>query len=109
MKADELFRRQAVVTRALLAEFKRLADHLAERLTPGPDGRRKVLRAAALNRLKEFCERFDELSAGALPALGRAVAEAREVLSDWQPHELRNLAAARQEVAEGLTRVSDSV
>src|SRR5947209_2796668 len=109
MNAARVFARHRRATQALLAEFKRLADHLAERLTPGPDGRRKILRAVALNRLKEFCERFEELNAGALPALGRAVAEAREVLSDWQPHELRNLAAARQEVAEGLIRVSNSV
>ncbi len=106
MKAVKLVEKHARLTRALLAEFARLLDALAERLAPKPGGRRKALRAGAVNRVKEFCERFAELSAGALPAFERLVAEARAALSDWQPHELRNLAIARQEVAEGLAQVS---
>ncbi|HKI36721.1 MAG TPA: hypothetical protein VKA46_33005 [Gemmataceae bacterium] len=106
MKAVKLIEKHFRVTQALLAEFRRLLDDLAERLTPRPDGRRKVLRAGAVNSLREFFERFGELNGGAPAALERAVAEAREVLSDWQPHELRNLSVARQEVAEGLAQVA---
>lgn len=106
MRAVKLIERHVRVTRALLAEFRRLADALADRLMPRPDGRKKVLRARAMNNLREFLERFRGLNPGALPALERAVAAAQELLSDWQPHELRNLEALRREVAEGLARVS---
>jgi hypothetical protein len=106
MKAVKLVEKHARLTRALLAEFHRLVDALAERLAPSPGGRRKALRAGAVHRLREFCEHFAASCTGSLPALGRAVAEARAALSDWQPHELRNLDLARQEVFEGLARVS---
>jgi hypothetical protein len=106
MKSSKLIERHAVLTRALLAELKRLVDALAERLTPAPDGRRRILRAAAVKRLREFLVRLREVDAGAWPELERLTAEAREVLDDWQPQELRNLTAARQEVADGLARLS---
>jgi hypothetical protein len=103
MKAVKLVERHARLTRALLAEFRRLVDALAERLTPG--GRRKPLRADTLNGLRELCEQV--AAAGAAWAeLGQGAGAAREALSDWQAHELRNLALARQEVASGLARVA---
>lgn len=104
MKAVKLIERHTLLTRALLAEFRRLVDALAERLAPPSGGRRKPLRAGAVRRLRDFCDRLEELRAW--PALGRAAAGVRAALSDWQPQELRNLALARQEVAEGLARVS---
>jgi hypothetical protein len=106
MKAMRLIWRHGLATQALLAEFRRLLDAFAERLAPAPAGRRKVLRDSAVHDLKELCRCVRELNLGALPQFERAADEARAVLDDWQPHELRNLSAARQEVAEGLARVS---
>ena len=55
-----------------------------------------------VNKVKDFIERLEELTAQPDPALACLVAEMRDVLGDWQPHELRNLTVVRHEVAEGM-------
>jgi len=109
MKAIKLTHRHARATLALVAEFRRLVDALADRLAPGPNGQKKVFHDRTVDNLREFFRHYEELNAGALSRLGQAVALAREVLSDWQPHELRILNAARQEVAAGLAQVSEQL
>jgi hypothetical protein len=106
MKTTRLFDRHARTLRGLLAELKRLVDGLAQRLTPRPDGRRPILQGRVVIRVREFVERLEELTAQTMPLLTCIVAEMREVLSDWQPHELRNLGTVRHEVAEVLAQVS---
>lgn len=91
---------------AFTAEFSSLVSHLVERLTPGPDGGRKVFRDSALTHLSEFVARFRELDVGSNPELEQMVDTARKAIGNIDPAAVRDSDALRRQVAGQLSTVA---
>jgi len=66
---------------ALRESMLALVSHLAERLQPDPDGRRKVLRNPAVDKVVEFLELFDRRNVLNDEELKALVVRARRVLN----------------------------
>jgi hypothetical protein len=90
---------------AFTAEFARLVAHLAERLTPGPDGERKVFRDTAVTNLRQFFDRFRHLNVRSSQDLDRLVETAQRALAGVDPGAVRDSAGLRDHVTVQLAAV----
>jgi hypothetical protein len=90
-------------------ELSGLVNHLAERLSGESDGRPKIFRDTALTNLTDFFDRFSHLNITSDEALQYLVDQARGLLGDVHPTELREQNALRQRVANGLVRIEASL
>jgi len=70
------------VRQALRESMLTLVSHLAERLEPSPDGKKKVLRDSAVDKVVEFLELFDRRNVLNDKELKALVVRARQVLSE---------------------------
>lgn len=94
---------------AFLGELNRLVSHLTERLSGNDDGKPKVFRDSAVENLREFFTRFQQLNVRSNAELDSLVDQARRLLSGVQPQELRDNATRRQQLASQLAGVQASV
>eukprot|EP00456_Euglypha_rotunda_P071718 TRINITY_DN643_c0_g1_i3.p1 TRINITY_DN643_c0_g1~~TRINITY_DN643_c0_g1_i3.p1 ORF type:complete len:330 (-),score=67.36 TRINITY_DN643_c0_g1_i3:26-1015(-) len=94
---------------AFLNELNRLVSHLTERLSGSDDGRPKVFRDTAVQNLKEFFTRFQQLNIGSSAELDSLVEQARRILGGVEPQQLRDSAARRQQIVSQLAGVQASV
>lgn len=90
---------------AFLNELNRLVSHLSERLSGQDDGRPKVFRDSAVENLREFFTRFQQLNVRSNTELDAVVDQARRILRGVEPQALRDNTARRQQVASQLTGV----
>lgn len=90
---------------AFTAEFAKLVAHLAERLTAGPEGERKVFRDTAVTNLREFFNRFRSLNVRSSADLDRLVDTAQRTLSGVDPQAVRTSDSLRQHVTAQLSAV----
>ncbi|QDU89063.1 hypothetical protein Pla175_24490 [Pirellulimonas nuda] len=119
--SPELFRRECERTRARFEEavalaeqafgeeLQRLVSHLAERLEGQADGKPKVFRDSAVENLQAFFERFRHLRLSTSGELDELVEEAEAVLAGVRPEGLRTHTSLREQAAEGLGRVAQSL
>ena len=96
-------------TTAMTTEFHELVTTLRERLTPSLNGSRKLFRDSAIESLNAFFDRFQRLSIGDHRTLDDLVAQARQLLLGIEPAELRQSPLLRQEIAQDLKRVEESL
>jgi hypothetical protein len=94
---------------AFATEFAKLLSHLAERLSNGEDGQRRVFRDSAVGNLREFFTRFSELNVRSSPELDALVAQAQQLVQGVGPQELRDDNSLRQHVAQEMARVQAQV
>ncbi|MDE2101709.1 MAG: hypothetical protein KGL39_30970 [Patescibacteria group bacterium] len=94
---------------ALTSEFAALVADLHERLTPGPDGAKKVFRDSTVDNLKTFFERFKALNVTGNADLEHLVADAQKLLAGGGAKELRTDAALKAEVAAGMAQVKEKL
>ena len=90
---------------AFVSEFSKLVSHLTERLTAGIDGERKIFRDSAITNLTEFFGRSKHLNFRSNADLDRLVETAQQVLSDADPHLVRNSNTLRQQITRQLAGV----
>lgn len=90
---------------AFIAELNRLVNHLAERLSGQEDGKPKVFRDSAVENLREFFSRFQQLNVRSNGDLDQLVEQAHRILGGVEPQQLRDSAARRQEIASQLAGV----
>jgi hypothetical protein len=90
---------------AFIAEFSKLVSHLAERLSGGEGGERKVFRDSAVANLTDFFERFRTLNVRSSAQLDELVAQAQGVVRGVGPQDLRDNDSLRQHVAAQLSQV----
>jgi hypothetical protein len=90
---------------AFTAELGKLVAHLAERLSAGPDGSRKVFRDSAVTNLVEFFDRFGQLNVRSNAQLDGLVEQARGLVQGVEAQALREDASLRQQVAQQLAGV----
>jgi len=94
---------------AFLGELNRLVSHLTERLSGGDDGKPKVFRDSAVENLREFFTRFQQLNIRSNADLDIVVDQARRILNGVEPQQLRDNASRRQQIASQLAAVQASV
>lgn len=94
---------------AFLNELNRLVCHLSERLSGQEDGRPKVFRDTAVENLREFFTRFQQLNVRSNADLDALVEQARRILRGVEPQQLRDNVTRRQQVASQLAGVQASL
>lgn len=94
---------------AFLNELNRLVSHLSERLSGQEDGRPKVFRDTAVENLREFFTRFQQLNVRSNADLDVLVEQARRILRGVEPQQLRENTTRRQQVASQLAGVQASL
>jgi hypothetical protein len=94
---------------AFADELGQLVSHLAERLAGESDGAPKVFRDSAVTNLLEFFERFRRLNIRSNADLDQLVTDARRIVSNVAPQELRDRANLRDRVAAQLSQVEASL
>lgn len=87
---------------AFASELADLIDHLTDRLTPGPDGQRKVFRDSALGNFRDFIGRFRLLNVRSNPQLDALVEQAEHLLDGITPGQIRSLPETRQQLHTGM-------
>jgi hypothetical protein len=92
---------------AFALEFKAVVDTLHERLTPNADGSKKIFRDSAVENITEFIDRFSKLNITGQADLESLVLQAKALIANVEPCELRNLETLRQEVQQGLGAIKD--
>ena len=90
---------------AFVWELNRLVNHLAERLSGQEDGKPKVFRDSAVQNLRGFFSRFQQLNIRSNSELDQLVEQAQRVLGGVDPQTLRDSESRRQEVAFQLAGV----
>ena len=94
---------------AFIGELNRLVSHLSERLSGQENGVPKVFRNSAVENLREFFARFQQLNVRSNADLDGLVEQAQRVLRGVEPQQLRDSAAQRQQVASQLAGVQASL
>lgn len=79
------------VQSVLRSQFKKLVDHMVERLTPEPDGKKRVFRDSLTSNFKEFLAKFSTINITEDAALDQLVNVARQLLDGVEPDALRDL------------------
>jgi hypothetical protein len=99
----------ALAEQAFLKELSELVQTLHDRLTPGPDGQKKVFRDSAVNNVVGFFDRFKKLHVGGSADLETLVEEAKQLVVGVLPGDLRRSQVLRQEVQQGLSSLKDKL
>ena len=94
---------------AFIGEFTKLVGHLAQRLQDDGSGERKVFRDTAVTNLLEFFERFRHLSIRSNDDLEKLVEQAQDLVRGVQPQTLRTNDQMRQQIAEQMGQVQNSL
>jgi hypothetical protein len=94
---------------AFATEFGRLLSRLAERLTNGETGERRVFRDSAVTNLADFFARFQQLNVRSNPDLDALVEEAQRLVQGVSPQDLRDNDALRRQIATEMKRVREQV
>ncbi len=90
---------------AFIGELNRLVSHLSNRLSGQEDGKPKVFRDTAVENLREFFTRFQQLNVRSNADLESLVEQAQRILLGVEPQQLRDSATHRQQVASQLAGV----
>jgi hypothetical protein len=94
---------------AFAAEFAGLLSHLAERLSDGPGGQRKVFRDSAVTNLTDFFQRFRNLNVRSNAELDALVTQAQGLVRGVVLHDLRADGSLRRQIAESMAQVRERV
>lgn len=95
------------ITAVMRSTMAELVSHLRDRLTPGADGKAKILRDTAVTNLTDFLKTFDLRNVTNDEQLAQAVASCKRILSDVPDMDvLRNVASYRSKVQADMSAVS---
>ncbi len=87
---------------AFLNEFSKLVAHLTDKLAGASDGKPKSLRDTAVTNLREFFERFQNMNIGSSEELDAMVEEAKRIVGNVTPDQLRDNETLRTQVSGQL-------
>ena len=93
----------------LRAEFKKLVDHMADRLSVGEDGKKKVFRDTAVSNLASFMDTFDPRNVCNDADLSEMVKKARALLSGVDAETLRSNDQLRAHTQEQFSKMSETL
>ena len=86
-----------------------MVSHLQARLTPGDDGKPRILRESAVKNLQDFLTSFDLRNVTNDTELAVQVAKARELLDGTNAGVLRNSDMFREKVRMGMESITASL
>jgi hypothetical protein len=105
-KARELWSSAAEQAVGMLrGEMAGLVNHLVERLTPDPDGKRKEFKKGTVENLKSWLDIIDSRNITGDEELAKLAGQARALLSGRSPDSLRTDQLARERVRNGMAEV----
>jgi hypothetical protein len=90
-------------------ELKDMVDNLLGKLDPPEEGKRTIIKDAAVENLHTFFSRFAEICQWGADDLEEIVEEAKEVMAGIDPEDLRRSKKIKKDVGEGLSRVSEKL
>lgn len=97
------------ITALMRETMLKLVSHLQNRLSPGDEGKPKILRESAVNNLMEFLNSFDMRNVTNDADLAAQVKKARELVSGTSAGALRNSDTLKTQVLSGLDGIMDSL
>jgi hypothetical protein len=98
------------ITAVMRSTMAELVSHLRDRLTPGADGKPKILRDTAVTNLTDFLKTFDLRNVTNDTDLAETVAKCRKILADTPDMEvLRNVASYRAKVQSDMNAISQEL
>lgn len=86
-----------------------MVSHLQDRLTPGEDGKAKILRESAVENLKTFLNTFDLRNVTDDKELSEQVAKCKALISATNADALRNSDVFRDKIRAGMQEVSSNL
>jgi hypothetical protein len=99
----------AVAQQALAAELQGLMTHLADKLTPGPGGKRKTLSKTAMKGLKEFVEQFKSISVTSSPELEALINQADKLSKGVDLKALKQDDGKQQQLFTDVTAIKSAL
>lgn len=97
------------ISGVLMEEFQKLTSNLAERLTPGEDGKQKSLRASTLKKMNDWCSLFDARNLSSDEQLSAMVDKARKLVNGIDLENLKDDAAVREELSKDVQGLVEEV
>ena len=82
--------------------FADLVGHMVERLTPSPDGKKKIFKDSMIGNFKEFIGSFADRNICGDEELAALVQQAQNILAGKPVDALRKDEAVRQSVLDGM-------
>jgi hypothetical protein len=95
------------ITQVLLKEFRDMTKRLADRLTPGEDGKPKVFRDSLVGNLQEWLDVFDQRALTDDDDLVALVQKARALISGIKPDTIRESEGLKAEVAQEMQLITE--
>lgn len=86
-----------------------MVEHLIDKLTPGSDGKQKIISTSAVENMAEFFTRFEALNIKSDAALTAAVEQAKQLISGVDVKELRKDDSQRVNLREKMQALSDTL
>jgi hypothetical protein len=107
--SDRMREASEEITAVMRASLLELTSHLRDRLTPGQDGKPKILRDSAITNLSEFLSTFDLRNVTGDSELSAIAAKCRETISGISPELLRNVSRYREQVQSDMSTISSEL
>jgi hypothetical protein len=87
---------------AFLQEFQTLVANLHDRLTPNPDGTKKIFKESSITNFLEFFDKFKALNVTSNDQLESLVSQAQELVTGISAKDLRDSELLRKDIAQGM-------
>lgn len=93
----------------LRSAFADLVGHLADRLAPGEDGKRKIFRDSLVRNFSEFVDTFNARNIADDAQLADLVNRARDVMAGVSASDLRDAEFLRRDVAAKMAAIKTAI
>lgn len=97
------------ITALMRQSLFEMVSHLQEKLTPGDDGKPRILRESAVKNLTDFLDTFDMRNVTDDKALAEQVAKARELLGGTSATTLRSSDLFREKIRKGMEGITEAL
>lgn len=97
------------IQQMLRASMADMVAHLVDKLSPKPDGKRKIFRDTAIGRLNEFLSTFDVRNVTDDIKLKLLVAKSKKLIAGVDPQMLRDDEALRDTVRKGFEEIKTAM
>jgi hypothetical protein len=94
---------------AFAAELSQLVSHLIDKLTPGPEGEKKVFRDTAITNLTDFIQRFKMLKCTESPQLDELIEQVAGLTKNISPKELRKDEALKEHLKTQMQQLTNAL
>lgn len=97
------------VVYSLREEAKQFFGHFLDKLTPGPDGKQKILHTSSVEKVKEFCQLFDSKNIGSDLQLALLVERAKSAMNGVTKDALKVQEPLRDSVRTEFEKLNSAI